>query len=219
MKNPHHHSKKEFQVERLVFFSDAVFAIAITLLVIEIKIPEIEGPVISEHTFMELFALLIPKFLGFVLSFFIIGLNWFIHHRMFGYVINYNGKLIWLNLLFLFSIVLMPFSTALYSEYSSPAYIHLITPYSIYVFNICLTGIMNFLLWSYIGNPKNKLAEDLPEGDFLKLAKVRSLLLPSVFVISLLTAIFINPVIGRFVLFLIPVIMSMVRNKKEIKTI
>jgi uncharacterized membrane protein len=45
---------------------------------------------------------------------------------MFGYVTGQNGKLIWLNLVFLFSIVLMPFSTAVYSEYSTP------TPYSTY---------------------------------------------------------------------------------------
>jgi uncharacterized membrane protein len=215
MKNLHHHSKKEFQVERLVLFSDAVFAIAITLLIIEIKVPEIKGHIITEHTFLAELALLIPKFLGFLFSFFIIGLYWFIHHRMFGYVINYNGKLIWLNLLFLFSIVLMPFSTAVYSEYSSPEYISLISPYAIYVANICLTGFINFLMWGYIGNPKNGLTEDFPKGDFLKLAKVRSLLMPFVFVASLLTATFINPIAARFVLFFIPIIMSLVRNKKQ----
>jgi uncharacterized membrane protein len=131
MKNLHHYSKKEFRVERLVLFSDAVFAIAITLLIIEIKAPEIKGHIITEHSFLEELALLTPKFLGVLFSFFIIGLYWFIHHRMFGYVITYNGKLIWLNLLFLFSIVLMPFSTAVYSEYSSPEYINLISPYAI----------------------------------------------------------------------------------------
>jgi uncharacterized membrane protein len=215
MNNLHHHSKKEFQVERLVFFSDAVFAIAITLLIIEIKVPEIKGHLISEHSFLKELLSLTPKFLGFIFSFFIIGLYWFIHHRMFGYIVNYNGKLIWLNLFFLLSIVLMPFSTAVYSEYSSPEYINLISPYAVYVINICLTGFINFLMWSYVGNPKNKLTEELPKGDFLKIAKIRSLLMPSVFVASLFTAAFINPIAGRFVLFFIPVIMSQVRNKKQ----
>ncbi|WP_347156933.1 TMEM175 family protein [Pontibacter chitinilyticus] len=213
MINLHHHSKKEFQVERLVFFSDAVFAIAITLLIIEIKVPELEGVLPTEQHFVEALASLFPKFLGFVLSFFIIGLYWFIHHRMFGYVINYNRGLIMLNLLFLFSIVLMPFSTAVYSDYSSPEYIGLISPYVVYVFNICLTGVLNYLLWSYIGNPKHALTGSFPAGDFLKKAKIRSLLLPLVFILSLLTAIFIDPVIGRFVLFLTPVAMALVKNK------
>src|SRR5689334_20030557 len=113
------------------------FAIAITLLIIEVKVPVLEGHSISEHSFLEAFSLLIPKLLGFVLSFFIIGLYWSIHHIMFGYIRNYNGKLIWINLLFLFSIVLMPFSSAIYSEYSMPEYVWLILPYVVYVGNIC----------------------------------------------------------------------------------
>ena len=101
MSNLHHPTKKDFQVERLAFFSDAVFAIAITLLIIELKIPEIEEGPVSEHVFLEHLVMLIPRFMGFFISFFIIGLYWFIHHGIFGYVINYNGKLIWLNLIFL----------------------------------------------------------------------------------------------------------------------
>jgi len=214
MENLHHYSKKEFQVERLVFFSDAVFAIAITLLIIEIKVPELKDVAITESAFWANLSSLFPKFLGFLISFFVIGLYWVIHHRMFGYVINYNTKIIWLNLVFLFSIVLMPFSTAVYSEYSSPEYIYLISPYVIYVLNICLTGILNFFMWGYIGNSKNGISENFPQGDFLRKARIRSLLLPLVFILSLLVAILINPVIGRFVLFLIPVVMSAVRNKK-----
>lgn len=107
MNTPEH--KKEFQVERLVFFSDAVFAIAITLLIIEIKVPSLHGLPVSDDSFLHAFSLLLPNLVGFALSFFIIGLYWSLHHRMFGYVTDYNGKLIWLNLLFLFSIVLMPF--------------------------------------------------------------------------------------------------------------
>lgn len=214
MHSPHHPSKKEFQVERLVFFSDAVFAIAITLLIIEIKVPELEGIELSDGAFLTVLSHLIPRFMGLILSFFIIGLYWFIHHRMFGYVTDYNGKLIWLNLVFLFSIVLMPFTTAVYSEYSMPEKIQLITPYAVYVGNLCLTGFLNFLLWGFIGNPKNKLTQDFPKGDFLRMARIRSLLVPLVFLVSLLVSAIINPIVGRFVLFLFPVVMGLVRNKK-----
>jgi uncharacterized membrane protein len=206
--------KTEFQVERIAFFSDAVFAIAITLLIIEIKVPEIKGLLVSEDSFLHAFSLLTPRLFGFAFSFCIIGLYWSLHHKMFGYVISYNGKLIWLNLLFLFSIVLMPFSTAVYSEYSTPEYIRLITPYLVYVVNICLTGFVNFLMWSSIGNPKNRLAESIPKGDFLRKIKIRSLLLPSFFVFSLLFSWLVDPILGRFTLLLIPIAMGLVRNRK-----
>ncbi len=69
-------------------------------------------------------------------------------------------------------------------------------------------------MWNYIGNPKNEVTENFPGGDFLKKAKIRSLLLPLIFIMSLLIAIFIHPYVGRYFLFLTPVIMSLIRNKK-----
>ena len=68
------HIKNEFQIDRIVFFSDAVFAIAITLLISGIKVPEVKGIEVTEHNFLGELSSLLPKFLGFVTSFFIIGL-------------------------------------------------------------------------------------------------------------------------------------------------
>ena len=67
----HLDSKSELQFERIVFFSDAVFAIAITLLVIEIKVPHIEAGS-PDGTFLGSVIQLIPKFVGFFLSFFVV---------------------------------------------------------------------------------------------------------------------------------------------------
>ena len=91
----HNELRKEFQLERMILFSDAVFAIAITLLVIEIKIPgkeELEGPV-SDRSILNALGHLIPKFVGFLISFMLIGLYWTVHHRMFGFVTSYTRKL------------------------------------------------------------------------------------------------------------------------------
>src|SRR5689334_15215764 len=110
----HNELRKEFQLERLILFSDAVFAIAITLLVIEIKIPEMPREVATEQKILAGLGHLIPKFIGFLISFLIIGQYWTVHHRLFGYVINFNNRLLWLNLLFLLAIALMPFSTGFY---------------------------------------------------------------------------------------------------------
>src|ERR1043165_8420792 len=93
----HNELKKEFQLERMILFSDAVFAIAITLLVIEIKVPEIPKEIVTEDLLLHSMDHLIPKFVGFLISFLIIGLYWTIHHHMFGYVINYTKKTLWLN--------------------------------------------------------------------------------------------------------------------------
>lgn len=201
-----HPQKHDFQVERIILFSDAVFAIAITILVVELKVPLVSKSA-SELDFWQEFSKQIPQILGLVLSFFLIGIYWTVHHSMFGYVINYTRKLLWLNLTFLFTIAIMPFTTAIYSEYSvTEGHAELVGPYSIYVFNICLTGLMNFILLDYIANPHNKISEFVPHN-YAKYGKIRAVITPVVFMISLLVSV-IEPGISRLLLFLIPVAMA-----------
>ena len=115
----HNGHKAEFQLERLILFSDAVFAIAITLLAIELKVPEFHKELITDSDLVNGLEHMIPKFIAFLISFLIIGQYWSIHHRLFGFVVNYNLRLLWLNLFFLLAIIIMPFTTAFYSEYIS----------------------------------------------------------------------------------------------------
>lgn len=100
--------------ERVVFFSDAVFAIVITLLVLELKVPHL-----TEHTDIALrhaLVELLPRVAGFVISFLIVGLMWIEHHRIFRYISDYDGGLLWRNLMLLLCISFVPFPTALFSE-------------------------------------------------------------------------------------------------------
>ena len=223
MNQMHNELKKEFQIERMILFSDAVFAIAITLMAIEIKVPVIEEHGATDHELLKALGHLVFKFIGFIISFFIIGLYWTVHHRMFSFVENYNGKLLWLNLIFLLSIVLMPFSSGIYGEYSNK--IDMVIPYTVYVFNICLTGFLNYRLWKYIGNPKNKIASHALTKEVLSLSIKRSLVTPAVFLLSLITTFFVSfslwiPVIGRYFTMFIPLVMKRIqkRHDKKYKT-
>jgi len=101
------------QLERLTFFSDAVLAIAITLLVIEIRLPEIH---FDERTLAQALVDLIPRYIGFVVSFFVVGRFWIAHHRMFGMLKATEPRLTWANLVLLMAIAFMPFTTAVISE-------------------------------------------------------------------------------------------------------
>ncbi|RWY53986.1 TMEM175 family protein [Mucilaginibacter gilvus] len=104
--------KKEFQLERVVLFSDAVFAIIITIMVLEMKLPEsirhanegqVKGAIID----------LLPRFLAYILSFFLIDVFWVRHLRMFSILKDYDKGLIILNLAFLFFVSLFPFAASL----------------------------------------------------------------------------------------------------------
>ena len=207
--------KKQFQLERMILFSDAVFAIAITLLVIELRVPLLDVHHVTEASFWEAFSALLPKIIGFIVSFFMIGLYWTVHHRTCGFLVDYDSKLLWLNLIFLFSIVLVPFSTAVYSEYSLPEYIHLVSPFAIYVFNICFISFMNVWMVSYITNPKNKLAENLPSVIDIRNNKARSIAVAGVFLISLIVS-FWQAGVGRMFLLLIPFAIKLAIKKEKV---
>ena len=198
--------KKEFQLERMILFSDAVFAIAITLLVIEIKVPEIPKEVVTEDLLVHSLGHLIPRFMGFLISFMIIGLYWTIHHRMFGYVVGYTKKTLWLNLGFLFGIILMPFSTGFYSEYILRL---LKTPVIVYVSNIVLLGVMNFALWKHLNNPSLHLITAVDEYD-AKFFSFRAIAVPSVFIFMAFVYL-VNP---RFALYAPLVVFPLVRIGK-----
>jgi len=209
----HNELRKEFQLERLILFSDAVFAIAITLLVIEIKVPDKEllkhNGGISDAAIVDSLGHLIPKFIGFIISFMFIGLYWTIHHRMFGFVTSYNRKLLVLNLVFLFFIALMPFSTGFYSEYSGRELFEkqLKIPFTFYVLNFCCLGFMNYFMWRYISNPKNKLAEPAIDPLTVKIARIRSIVVPFIFLLALPVAYFSNILYAVFIPMLIPITM------------
>jgi uncharacterized membrane protein len=98
-------------LERMLFFSDAVFAIAITLLIIEVHVPEIPAgspPGAYLHALLELW----PAFLGYVLSFLVIARFWITHHSAFAHAPPFDARLLWPNIHLLMSIAFMPFATA-----------------------------------------------------------------------------------------------------------
>jgi uncharacterized membrane protein len=219
----HNELKKEFQLERFILFSDAVFAIAITLLVIEIKIPEIHKDV-SDAVLLQSLKSLIPKFAGFFISFMLIGMYWTVHHRMFGFVINYNRRLLWINLIFLFFIALMPFSTGFYSEYAGKELVdkQIKVPMTFYVLNFCGAGFMHYFMWRYITNPKNNLIDAAhTKVQSIREAKTRSLIVPIIFLSMLPAAYFINVLVAVYIPLFIPIIMRVLRRrwKKEIESL
>jgi uncharacterized membrane protein len=108
-----HREENEIEFSRIVAFSDGVFAIAITLLVLNLGVGEGVkdgelGKVLWDHH-QDLFA--------YALSFAVIGRFWIVHHRFFGEVTGFDSRLIWLNLFYLAWIVLIPFSSQVLGDY------------------------------------------------------------------------------------------------------
>jgi uncharacterized membrane protein len=109
-------AREGYDVGRLLAFSDGVFAIAITLLVLSIPIPSVPPDQVGA-------ALqgLWPNLVGFGLSFILVGAQWISHHRMLRQLTSVDSRLLWLNLLLLLGICLVPFGTGILIRYGQTA--------------------------------------------------------------------------------------------------
>src|SRR5262249_50008098 len=96
---------------RIEAFSDGVIAIIITIMVLELKIPEAVGT-ISAHEFWQSMQELLPKFISYVLSFIVVAIMWVNHHQIMHMIEKSDGKLLWYNVNLLFWMSLIPVSTA-----------------------------------------------------------------------------------------------------------
>lgn len=203
------HNRKEFQLDRLILFSDAVFAIAITLLVIEIKVPLIEHG--GTHQLKESLKEKIPEFFGFFLSFAVIGQFWITHHRMFGYVTGYTNGLLWLNLLVLFWIVLVPFTSGLNSHYGN-----LDIVWVIYSLNMFMISVSLNWLYRYIGDEKRNISALASSPVIKKFAYERNISIMLTFLLGALLCLpgwLWSSIAARFVFFLIPVAIAIINRR------
>lgn len=143
------HPKQDFQVERIAFFSDAVFAIAITLLVIEFRVPLVT----KDTTYSELWQQVVElkyKFFALLLSFALIANYWMRHHLLFKYIHNYNRQIIVSNIIGLLPMIFFPFTTSFFSENSNNKEI-LIIPYRLFILNNIIAGVTAYYFyWTVI---------------------------------------------------------------------
>ncbi len=199
-----HESRLGFQLERFLFLSDGIIAIIITLMVLDIRPPL---DLTSDTELLKGLSKLTMKFVGYLISFGIVGHYWTVHHRIFGYVIKYDNNLIWLNLGYLFAVALLPFSSALLGEYSTSEKVSLHIPYLVYVINICLVALFNVLLWLYVSSPGRAFLTHTISPLRIRLGIYRSLILPAVFVFSYFVS-FGFPMLARFVPLAIPFVLQ-----------
>ena len=167
-------------------FSDGVLAIAITLLVLEIRVPDV--PRDSTLT-RELFHLW-PKYAAFAVSFVTIGIMWINHHAMFDRVAAVDRRLLFLNLLLLLSISFVPFPTAVLGDYVRDADAGHAAA-ALYGANMLLVGLGFLAMWRYLlGHPELRTPELGDDGvrDALRRTIIGPVLYASSIVVALVSA-------------------------------
>jgi uncharacterized membrane protein len=154
---------KEFALERMILFSDAVFAIVITLMAIEIQLPEVEGSMTMEELRHALVHVS-PTILSYTVSFFFVGIIWHQHLKIFNLLKTYDTGLVFRNLLLLFFVGLFPFTSTVISRGPKST----LLPTMIYILVIiCCIGALAFIE-HYIFYKKPELRNSQDVTDLLK---------------------------------------------------
>lgn len=125
---------------RLEAFSDGVFAIVITLLILDIRFPEVEY-----SRFQETFVALLPRILAYVMSFIIIGLYWVVHHNSIHAMGKTDRGFLWLNILLLLCVSFIPFPTSLLGRYPFQA-----GPIIVYGTTLILCNAVGYIMLVYV---------------------------------------------------------------------
>jgi uncharacterized membrane protein len=145
---------EQLRTTRVEAFSDGVFAIAITLLILEVRTPE--GPL--GDALLHLW----PSYLAYVTSFLTIGIIWLNHHSIFDKVAAADRTLLLINTLFLMVVAFIPFPTRVVAEHLRGADERAAT--LLYGLTFVLLAVMFDLLWLYVSRGRRLIREDVPQA-------------------------------------------------------
>jgi TMEM175 potassium channel family protein len=168
------------EYDRVLFFSDAIFAIAITLLVLEIRLPSRPG-----NPATELHAAL-PHIFSFGISFVVIGLFWMGHHSLSRYIAAFDRGLIAINLLFLGLIAFLPYPTGLLNTRGNGSLSWVTTAF--YAACIAAAGLAELAIWLYARS--KDLLTPAATPALRREVTLRLLIAPVVFLLSIPVALY-----------------------------
>lgn len=181
--------------DRVETFSDAVFAIILTLLVLEFRVPNIADHS-SLHQYAEAMTPLIPKFVSFVLTFAMVAIHWVSHHYFFRHLRSTPLGLVWINNLFLLWICFMPFPTAMLGDHPIDQF-----PILLYGANQLLTALTFFAFRSYA--TKQKIFISAPSAK--EMGPLHSIPAIALFSLSIVFA-FLNVYLSLMCFLIVPVL-------------
>ena len=165
---------------RVEALTDGIFAVAMTLLILDVKVPIGAHATGLAHELLALW----PKCLSYLISFVMLGVYWVGHHAQFHLIRHTNRILLWINILFMMTISFVPFSTALLSTYP-----HERLAILVYGGNLILIGLILYGHWSYATRGRRLVDREL-DARVIRFAGRRVLIGPALFALAIAASFF-----------------------------
>jgi len=191
---------------RIETLTDGIFAIAMTLLVLSIAVPTLQAPVTPAEVNVYVTSIL-PQIFIYVVSFILLAVFWMNHHIF--YIIKHsNTTLLWINILWLMSIAIVPFSTSIIGKYGEFQLAQLI-----FDVNMLIIGLLWYANWYYASKNGFVAEKVMPYADHIRRS---NLALPVLAIVAMIVS-FISPA-GSFLLFvLVPVIFTLYTVARRVR--
>ncbi|MBI5227212.1 DUF1211 domain-containing protein [Candidatus Micrarchaeota archaeon] len=187
---------EELGVNRLETFVDAILAIAMTILVLDLRVPELAGELVHSELAPKLMEM-VPNIIAYIISFVMLGVYWIGHYNVAKAVKRVDRTLLWLNIGYLAVVVLVPFSTALLSRYGTEQVAHIV-----YGANLMLIGAFAYLQWDH-ATSKGLVASSTPTI-LIKSVKERIIAIPAICTFAIIISYF-NTTLSLLVYMIIPI--------------
>ena len=161
--------ENEISKSRIETLTDGIFAIVMTLLVLEITVPNLTHSELIAGELSKRLLELWPVILSYSISFIILGFFWINHHDQFHYIKRANRVFVWITIFYLMFIAFIPFSTALLGEYTDQQ-----ISVVVYGINIAMAGFWASIQWWYATKEHRLVDSDL-DMNFIKIMSRRAL--------------------------------------------
>lgn len=188
------HSTFNLPTNRIETLADGIFAIAMTLLVLGISVPNLPSST-DPQVFSAYIFSIIPEIFVYILSFILLAVFWLNHH-VFFVIKKSDITLLWINIFFLMSIAIVPFTTSLIGKYGK-------FQLSVLLFdlNMLIIGILFYSIFAYAAS-HDFIADSVKKNS--KIIQRSNLILPSLAMIAIIIS-FFNPIWSVFIFFLLPI--------------
>lgn len=199
------HIEQQLDKNRVEAITDGIYAIAMTLGVLTINVSDLPtgaaGGDILRH-----FGLIFPQVMHYAIAFFVLISFWMAHHRQMSMICRVDSTYVWLNLVSLFFVATVPFTTDLMGTYSSsPAAV------SFYAGNLFIIGLFASLAWFYATAKKRLVAPDFPNKHIL-LVRVLCVSVPAVSLVVILYAHLVSADYATLLFMLLPVVQKLIKS-------